>query len=109
MPTTDSPWCRGNRGRLAPAKGPGDGRVLLGRGGEMAISGDDFLKLDDADLIKASHVPSCAKCERRLQETITGYRNTAKGPMCSDCYFEELGAFVAAHPIALPLGQSPSE
>jgi hypothetical protein len=48
------------------------------------------------------HVSTCANCGIWLQEAVTGSRDTAKGPMCSDCYFEEWGAVVEQDPISSP-------
>ena len=48
------------------------------------------------------HVATCANCGIWLQESVTGSRETAKGPMCSDCYFEEWGAVVEQNPISSP-------
>jgi predicted RNA-binding Zn-ribbon protein involved in translation (DUF1610 family) len=42
----------------------------------------------------------CPGCGVAVQETITGKRWTPQGYACSDCYYEELGADVEAHPIA---------
>ena len=47
-------------------------------------------------------VATCVNCNTWLQESVTGSRDTAKGPMCSDCYFEEWGAIVEQHPISSP-------
>ena len=45
---------------------------------------------------------SCVQCTTRLQETVTGSRVTAKGNVCSDCYFEAWGEVVEQHPISSP-------
>jgi hypothetical protein len=43
-------------------------------------------------------VATCKCCGIPLQESVTGNRPGAK---CSDCYFEEFGRELDAHPIAL--------
>ena len=59
---------------------------------------DDPRKLDDFQLGRQH----CANCDVLLQETITGKRKSPKGDVCSDCYYELIGAEVEAHPIATP-------
>ncbi len=51
---------------------------------------------------KLAPVSSCAECHTWLQESVTGCRPSPKGPVCSDCYFELLGALVEEHPIVSP-------
>ena len=53
---------------------------------------------------RAKHAPlsSCAACHTWLQESVTGCRPSPEGPVCSDCYFELLGALVEEHPITSP-------
>lgn len=45
-----------------------------------------------------SGVATCKGCGIPLQESVTGNRPDQK---CSDCYFEEFGEEIDAHPIAL--------
>lgn len=68
----------------------------------MALSAKEFLKLTDEELLNVPGVASCSRCHCRLQETVTGYRDTADGPMCSDCYYQTIGEFLDTHPIAVP-------
>lgn len=42
---------------------------------------------------------ACVECHQPLQETVTGNRPTDDGCVCSDCYYEELGALVEQRPI----------
>ena len=44
----------------------------------------------------------CAECNTPLQETLTGNRKTAKGHVCSKCYFEAFGDELDSHPIVMP-------
>lgn len=56
---------------------------------ERGISWDDLLKNEHR----------CPYCGVLLQETITGRRRTPKGDACSDCYYEQLGEIIEAHPV----------
>lgn len=51
---------------------------------------------------KQAPISSCAECHIWLQESVTGCRPSPKGPVCSDCYFELLGALVEEHPVTSP-------
>ncbi|WP_374346557.1 hypothetical protein [Phenylobacterium sp.] len=74
----------------------------------MALSFAEFkaaLQADEAALAARQTVTgilACVACEEPLQESVTGSRHTHKGYMCSDCYFEELGRELDAHPIMTP-------
>jgi len=68
----------------------------------MALSVARFLKLDQKQLQKLAGVQKCKSCGVPLQETITGARKTAKGYVCSDCYFKEFSEEVERHPICVP-------
>ena len=44
----------------------------------------------------------CVYCGKPLREMKTGSRPTSRGRSCSDCYFREMGKWIAAHPIRVP-------
>ena len=62
----------------------------------------ELLSMTDSNLLEIAHVEKCTKCKVPLQETITGCRKVNNGYMCSDCYFEEMGNEIEAHPIGIP-------
>jgi hypothetical protein len=64
----------------------------------MAIMLSDLI--EDPTLLDAEREPSqlCA-CGVALT-FLTGRNPTPKGLACDDCYYEQLGAVVEAHPIA---------
>lgn len=74
----------------------------------MALTFAEFkaaLNADEAALAEGktvSGIDACVNCTTPLQESVTGSRHTDKGYMCSDCYFEELGRELDAHPIMTP-------
>jgi hypothetical protein len=45
---------------------------------------------------------TCAYCGKPLREMKTGSRPTTRGRACSDCYFKEMGRWIAKHPINMP-------
>jgi hypothetical protein len=65
----------------------------------MALSGREFVKRFDRGELPHEAGCNCAKCGTRIQETLTGNRHTALGQLCSDCYFQQKGEWVATHPI----------
>jgi hypothetical protein len=67
--------------------------------GQMAIPGRDFIARFDAGEIHHGDQCRCADCRTPIQETLTGNRHTDHGRVCSDCYFHEMGEWVATHPI----------
>jgi hypothetical protein len=57
------------------------------------------------DAVGADNVVSsarCVYCGKPIREMQTGSRPTTKGRSCSDCYFGEMGKWVAKHPIYVP-------
>jgi hypothetical protein len=73
--------------------------AIDGRQG-MTITAAEFLKRRGVRLGSGTGVQAvCAACHRPLQETITGNRRTDMGHVCSDCYFEKIGAVVEEHPV----------
>jgi protein-arginine kinase activator protein McsA len=52
-----------------------------------------------AILAGSAHDQKCRSCNVTLQETITGKRKTRAGFVCSDCYYEQIGAEIDQHPI----------
>ncbi len=97
VPAANDPWVR--RGDA----GSTGGRFRSRRESRaMAISATEFLLLTDEELLTSPGVASCARCRCRLQETVTGYRDTEDGAMCSDCYYRTIGEFLDTHPIAVP-------
>lgn len=79
----------------------------------MALKFDQFVKAVEEDRNRLANgdgldeTMKCGKCCVALQESVTGCRLTKDAAglasyVCSDCYFDELGDFVDAHPIAMP-------
>ncbi len=54
------------------------------------------------DRLKLTKTSNCAECEIVLQEAITGCRETHKGYMCSDCYYDMMGEMAEEYPIGIP-------
>jgi hypothetical protein len=65
----------------------------------MAISAKEFISRFDKGDIRHGDECQCADCEKPIQETLTGNRHTERGRVCSDCYFQDMGQWEAAHPI----------
>lgn len=68
----------------------------------MAISIEALMA--DPSLIDALDFPAqkCVECGVRIQESITGKRYTTdKGCTCSGCFYQEMGAEIESHPIAV--------
>lgn len=71
------------------------------------MSATDFLAaLDDPANAKVKipeHSAQCATCNVTLHEHETGYRRLGDGTyVCSDCYFERMGADLESFPIIPP-------
>jgi ribosome-binding protein aMBF1 (putative translation factor) len=71
----------------------------------MAISAKAFLESRGIPCGSGNQRPQCAICGRPLQETVTGNRRTARGHLCSDCYFDELGRVIEEHPVTTAHGR----
>jgi len=46
-------------------------------------------------------------CKKEIRTAITGRHQISKGDMCSDCYYDALGALVEQHPILSPRVRHP--
>ena len=68
----------------------------------MLISAKQFLAERASRKKELSGAQRCASCNVALQETITGCRPSEKGMVCSDCYFDAIGAELDNHPIFMP-------
>lgn len=72
----------------------------------MGLSPAEFRKalVQDATSLSDGRTPAgifaCSDCRKPLQETVTGNRPCSDGRcLCSDCYFDEFGRELEAHPI----------
>lgn len=68
----------------------------------MLISSEQFLLERASRKKNLAGAQRCATCSVALQETVTGCRPSENGPVCSDCYFDALGAELDKHPIFMP-------
>lgn len=68
----------------------------------MLISSDQFIAERAVRRKELAGAQRCANCNVALQETVTGCRPSEKGLVCSDCYFDAIGAELDKHPIFMP-------
>jgi hypothetical protein len=64
----------------------------------MPIYLKDVVK-DPGILMRSVREQKCFHCQVPLQETLTGKRKTSDGFVCSDCYYDELGAEIERRPL----------
>lgn len=63
---------------------------------------DAFVARDNASLLEGkapAGVCLCGHCKKPLQESVTGFRFLANEPACSDCYYADVGEFLAMAPV----------
>lgn len=72
----------------------------------MPITAQEFLaQIEKGEFPKGN---ICAgTCRKEVSTATTGRHWTAKGDMCSDCYYNALGAIVEQHPIFSPRVRRP--
>jgi hypothetical protein len=68
----------------------------------MAVPLKEFAQRTLEQHYSGGHVAKCRACGIHLHETATGYRPTEDGPMCSACYYNELGVAIDERPLGVP-------
>jgi hypothetical protein len=68
----------------------------------MAMLLKDFAAISDEELLTGGKVTKCVCCGVQLQESTTGNRPTADGPMCSKCFYKAVGKIIDDHPLGVP-------
>jgi len=68
----------------------------------MPISGKDWVKMTDEDMVNLFKPTKCMTCGVTLHESTTGCRLVEGGCQCSDCYFKDFSEELDHHPIGIP-------